>query len=134
MINRLRDSRSWQLLIGTTLVLIVPLMVDIQGRMEVLRRMREEEARLAQELTTMREEHENLEARLEFVLSEPFLEQWARVDLRLGRPGEVAIVPMYVEQSRQVTPTLKDIDSPTETTPAISEQWHRLFFVESTTH
>ena len=133
MISRLRDSRSWQLLIGTTLVLIVPLMMDIQGRTELLRRMRNEESRLVQELATLRTEHERLQARLELVVSEAFVEQWARVDLRLNRPGEVTIVPMHVEQPQQATPALEGADSPTETAPAISDQWHRLFFAQSTT-
>lgn len=133
MISRLRDSRSWQLLIGTTLVLIVPLMMDIQGRMELLRLMRNEESRLLQELATLNTEHERLQMRLELVVSEAFLDQWARVDLRLNRPGEVTIVPMHFEQPQQTTPALENASSPTETAPGISEQWHRLFFAESTT-
>jgi hypothetical protein len=131
MVGKLRDSRSWQLLIGTTLVLIVPLMLDLQGRMKLLRSMRSEESRLIQELAALRTEHESLQTRLELVVSEGFLDRWARVDLRLNKPGEVTVVPMHVAHPPTTTTPLEEGGSSPATTPDNSERWYRLFFSDS---
>lgn len=132
MIQKLHGSRSWQLLIATTLILIVPLMADIQGRVGVLRRMHTERRRLSHDLTVIHAEQDALKAQLEFVTSEAYLERAARVDLRITKPGEVALIPMYAYQKQQTAPTPEDAPSSADTAPSVSEQWHRLFFDEST--
>ena len=128
MIEKLRDSRGWQLLIITTLVLIVPVMADINGRIGVIRRMRREEARLSQELAEARAEHEALEAQLRSVATEAYLEQWARVEARLTLPGEVAIIPLFPERTGAETSAFDDNPSTADAPPSVPEQWRRLFF------
>jgi cell division protein FtsB len=128
MIEGLRESRGWQLLLIAALILIVPLMVDINGRIGVIRRMRQEETRLEGELAEVQAEHAALQAELEFVASDAYLEQWARIDARMTQPGEVAIIPLIAEPSAQMAPAPES--SPSRTAPPLSipEQWHRLFF------
>jgi cell division protein FtsB len=134
MIEKLRESRSWQLFIITTLILIVPLLADINGRLSIMRRMRLEEVRLGQELSEAQAEHEALEAQLEWVTQEAYLEQWARVNARMSLPGEVAIIPFSPQQVEQAASAVESNPSPEDTSPAISEQWLRLFFDETTSN
>jgi cell division protein FtsB len=130
--EKLRDSRGWQLLIITSLILVVPLMADINGRIGVLRRMHQQEARLNRELTEAQAEQEDLEARLQFVSGDEYLEQWARVEARMTQPGEIAIIPLY-EESTPSEASAPSANSPlADTSPSASEQWHRLFFDAAT--
>jgi cell division protein FtsB len=128
MIERLRDSRGWQLLIITTLILMVPLMADINGRIAVIRRMRLEETRLSRDLTNARAEREALQAQFQFVTDDAYLERWARVEARLTRPGEVAVIPLFREQNPGGTQAFGDRPSTTDTSLSIPEQWRQLFF------
>jgi cell division protein FtsB len=56
------------------------------------RQMRVEEARLEQAVATKQAYHDELTAQLEYVQSDEYVEQWAREDARMARPGEVAVV------------------------------------------
>ena len=132
MIEKLRESRGWQLFIITALILIVPLMADINGRLGIMRRMRLEEVRLSQELSEEKAEHQALEAQLEWVGQEAYLEQWARVNAKMSLPGEVAIIPFSPHQVEQAASALESNPSPEDTSPAISEQWLHLFFDDTT--
>lgn len=134
MIEKLRDSRGWQLLTIIALILIVPLLADINGRLGIMRRMRQEEARLSQELAEAQAEHEALQAELEAVTQEAYLEQWARVYARMSLPGEVAIIPFSPDQSEPATSALDSNSSSEDASVAVSEQWLRLFFDEPTSN
>jgi cell division protein FtsB len=134
MIQKLRESRGWQLLIIAGLILLMPLIVDINGRISVIRRMHQEETRLKQELADIQTEQEALQTQLDFVASDAYLEQWARVDARMTRPGEVAIIPALTNASEQATPDLENnLFPPAAFPPSIPEQWRRLFFGDTTT-
>ena len=132
--QRIRDSRGWQLLIITALILIVPVLADINGRLGIMRRMRQEEARLSQELTEVQAEHEALQAELEAVTQEAYLEQWARVHARMSLPGEVTIIPFSPDQEGSAAPALESKVSSDDTSLAISEQWLHLFFDDATSN
>ena len=131
MIEKLRDSRGWQLLVITSLILVVPLMADINGRIGVLRRMHQQQTLLNQELARARAEQETLEKQLQFVTGDEYLEQWARIEARMTRPGEVAIIPLYQEQTQPET-SASGASSPTDASLSTSQQWHRLFFDDAT--
>lgn len=128
VIEKLHESRGWQLLLIAVLILILPLMVDINRRMSIIRRMRQEEARLEKELAEVQAEHEALQRQLEFVVTDAYLEQWARVDARMTQPGEVPIIPLIIEPSEGTAPGLEGSSPRTGTSTSIPEQWHRLFF------
>jgi len=132
MVDRLRNLRSWQLLVVTSLVVILPLMADLHGRLSLLRRMRQEEIRVTRELERLRSEQATLNAQLEFVSDEAYVERWARVELRMTRPGEVGLIPIYQQQPQQVpSTTAKNIVSG-DSYPVLSEQWRQLFFSDTT--
>jgi cell division protein FtsB len=128
MIEKLRDSRGWQLLTITTLILIVPLMADINGRIGVIRRMQQREAQLNRQLDQERQVREELRSQLEQVTDDAYLERWARVDARMTLPGEVAIIPLFPEQFEPVVSAPVNNLPETDAPASISEQWRRLFF------
>jgi len=131
-VDKLRNLRSWQLLVVTSLVVILPLMADLHGRLSLLRRMRQEEIRVTRELERLRAEQTTLKAQLEFVSDEAYVERWARVELRMTRAGEVGLIPIYVRQTPQAPSSAAEDIVAADSYPVFSEQWRQLFFSEST--
>jgi cell division protein FtsB len=126
VIKKLRESRGWQLFLISALILLMPLLVDVNGRISVIRRMRQEETRLEQELTQAQAEQDALQEQLEFVASDDYLEQWARVEARMTLPGQVVIIPLQTQPGEPAqTGSLFTAAPPA---PSIPEQWRRLFF------
>jgi cell division protein FtsB len=56
------------------------------------RQMRTEEIRLEQIVTARQAQYEELEARLDHVHSDEYVEKWAREDARMAKPGEVVVI------------------------------------------
>ena len=56
------------------------------------RQMRIEERRLEQLVATEQARHDELVARSEYVQSDEYVEHWARVEAKMARAGEVAVV------------------------------------------
>ena len=132
MIEKLRESKSWQFLLIAALILILPLMVDITGRIGIIQRMHEEKVRLGQEITEKEAEHQALQERLDFVAGDTYLEQWARVDARMSLPGEVAAIPLHDAGVEETSATQQDSLAPGDDADSISQQWHQLFFDDTT--
>ena len=132
VIEKLRESKSWQFLLIAALILILPLMVDITGRIGIIQRMHEEKIRLEQEIATKEAEHQALQEQLDFVASDTYLEQWARVDARMSLPGEVAAIPLHDEKVEKMPLTKQDRPAPGADADSISQQWHQLFFDDTT--
>jgi cell division protein FtsB len=127
MIDKLRQSRGWQFLLVSSLILLIPLMADISGRMSTLHRMHQEKARLTHELEMASAEHDILLARLESVSDDAYVERWARVDARMTVPGDVAFIPLAPEDIRPTfTSFEKRLPRPQPET-SIAEQWRRFF-------
>jgi cell division protein FtsB len=131
MINRLRNSRGWQIALVTSVVLFAVLVSDVSGRMSILRRMHQEKTRLSQELALAHLEHESLRADLRSVQSDGYLDEWARVEARLTRPGEVAIIPVVADQVQLPQFGLEPTPDEEENATSNPDQWRRLFFEAS---
>ena len=74
------------------------------------RQMRVEERRLEQLVAAEQARHVELLAQSEYVGSDEYVEQWARADARMARPGEVAVVVLADSEEEpaaeaQPTPT-----------------------------
>ncbi len=72
------------------------------------RQMRIEEERLEQAVAAAQARHDELMAQLEYVRSDEYVEQWARVEARMARPGEVVVVlsaPASEDPTDDVQPT-----------------------------
>lgn len=132
MIDKLRESPGRQVLLVIALITLMPLAIDINERLSTMRRMRKEEAQASQLLATAQAEQKTLQAQLDYVSSDAYLEQWARVEARMVQSGQVGIVPVWVD----LTPGQDDVIQAESTSPpvdapaSIPEQWRRLFFDE----
>ena len=56
--------------------------------------MRAEERRLEQAVAAKQARNDELRRQLTYVKSDEYVERWARVEARMVKPGEVAIVPL----------------------------------------
>jgi cell division protein FtsB len=128
MMDKLRESRSWQLLLITTLIILVALMADVSGRMSVLYRVNQKEAQLTQQLNEARVEQDMLAAQLEYVNGDVYLEKWARGEARMSQPGDVAVIPLLDGKTRKRFTALDNIPSSGGTPSSVPEQWRRFFF------
>jgi len=132
VIDKLRESPGWQVLLVMALITLMPLAVDISERLSTMRRMRREEAKTNQLLAEAQAEQETLQAQLDYVSSDAYLEQWARVEARMVQSGQVGIVPVWAglapgqDDSVQSESVSSSVDAPA----SIPDQWRRLFFDE----
>ena len=131
MIEKLHESRGWQFLLIAALILVVPLIADVNRRMGDIRRMHQKETELEQELTAVQAEQEALQEELEYVNSDAYIEEWARVEARMTLTDEVAIVPVMTEPPQQ-TESAEGPAPPGDTSSSISQEWHSLFFDDAT--
>jgi len=91
--------------------------------------MRQDEARLKQAVATEETRQASLKSYLDYVRSESYVEHWARVDARMAKTGEVAVIP--------VAPTAgqlgSDSPAPAQVPATILDEWWALFFGEPST-
>ncbi len=128
MIERLRESHTWQLVFIGALIVIMPLMVDINNRLYVIRQMKQEKSRLEQELEQLEAKNQALQAQLEFVQSAAYTEFWARTQARMALPGEVAVVPISDGQSVDGSTHLADDGAWQTGALSPAQAWYDLFF------
>ncbi len=109
------------------LLLVALLAINFNSRLTTLRQMREEEARLKLAVSAERARQTSLQSLRSYVASDSYVEHWARVEARMIKPGEVAVVPVAPNVAR-VTPAPP---APTHAPATILEEWWALFFGES---
>jgi cell division protein FtsB len=90
-----RPNRS-QLAVGVVAVIVIAVVGGLvwafgQQLMRA-RQMRAEEMRLERSVAAEQARHDELVAQLEYVQSDEYVEQWAREDAKMARPGEVVVV------------------------------------------
>ena len=111
------------------LLLVALLAINFNSRLTTLRQMREEEARLKLAVSAERARQTSLQSLRSYVASDSYVEHWARVEARMIKPGEVAVVLVAPNVAR-VTP---EPPAPTRAPATILEEWWALFFDESPT-
>ncbi|HDH09312.1 MAG TPA: septum formation initiator family protein [Chloroflexi bacterium] len=101
--------------------------VDFGRRMAAIYRLQREKARLEQEVAQEQSRQEELKAYKDYVQSDEFVEQWARTEGKMVKPGETPVVPVPVR-----TPTLSEKHPPEEGQAMKGEshwrEWWELFF------
>ncbi len=116
------SHRRW--VAALILVLIVPLAIGFNTRLSAIQRIHDDELRLRQQVADEQARHEDLERLSAYVASDAYVEHWARVDARMAKPGEVAVIPVASEAM--------PADSSTSATPrmpsTILDEWWAIFF------
>jgi cell division protein FtsB len=110
-----KPNRS-QLAVGVVVFIAVAIVGGLAWgfgqQLALARQMRMEEKQLEQTVAAEQMRHDELVARLEYVRSDEYVEHWARVEAKMARPGEVAVVVLkdWDEEAAgdaQPTPTPK---------------------------
>ena len=85
--------------------------------------MRAEESRLEQAVAAKQARNDDIRRQLAYVKSDEYVERWARVEARMVKPGEVAVVPLVaiVEPPQAEPPPVE------EPAPRSQPLWIRLW-------
>ena len=113
--------------VAVTVVAAVLLALGFNSRLTAIRQMRQDEARLKQAVATEEARQAGLKSYLDYIRSESYVEHWARVDARMVKTGEVAVIP--------VAPSVGQLGSnppaPAQVPATILDEWWALFFGET---
>lgn len=105
------------------------LVVDFARRTAATYQIKNEAARLEEEVTAARARHQALQARLNYIQSDAYVEEIARTRLKWAREGETVVVVMAQPQA---TPTPSPDSQPASSSSVIPqspwEAWWLLFF------
>lgn len=83
------------------------------------------------EIEALRQEQARLTRQRDYVRSDLYVEQWARSEGKMARPGEILVVPVPVAESAEATPAPEIVFTDVQTLPpepARWEIWWALFF------
>jgi len=98
------------------------LAINFSTRIASSRLQREVYQNVENEVEQLKLERATLVAERDFVQSDAFVEQWARSDGKMARPGEILVVPLVPPGSAQPTPTRQPFTD-VETSPPEPEPW-----------
>jgi cell division protein FtsB len=112
--------------VAVIVIAVVVLTLGFNSRLTTIKQMRQDEARLMQSVASEEARQAGLRSHLDYIHSEGYAEHWARVDARMVKTGEVAVIPIApsVGQPNSVSPT------PTQIPSTILDEWWTLFFSE----
>ncbi|MEE9618447.1 MAG: hypothetical protein V3T90_15795 [Anaerolineae bacterium] len=87
-----------QLAVGVAVVIALAIVGGIAWgfgqQLSLEQQMRAEEKRLEQAVADEEARHDDLVSQLEYVKSDEHVENWTRKEMKMARPGEVAVVPL----------------------------------------
>ncbi len=119
--ERDEGSKRWRRLLIGGLLLFALLMLSAFWRAWSLHRdLQAKLATLSPLLAEQEAEHATLVARLTYVASDAYVEEWARVHAGMVEPGEVLVIPL----APTLTPTPTPLPTPTPT-PTPLPFWQR---------
>ena len=110
---------------ATTAAIVVGLAWGFTRQLVLAHQMQAEDRRLEQAVAAEQARHDELVTQLEYARSDEYVENWARGEARLARPGEVAIVVLEDEEPAggvQPTPAPEP-----EGRPFWAEVWEAVF-------
>ncbi len=122
--ERDEGSKRWRRLLIGGLLLFALLMLSAFWRAWSLHRdLQAKLATLSPLLAEQEAEHATLVARLTYVASDAYVEEWARVHAGMVEPGEVLVIP--IAPTLTPTPTPLPTPTPTPTPLPFWQRWWR---------
>jgi len=115
----------WQRWVPVLIVLVlVPVAIAFNARLATIRQLRQDEARLSQEVAAEQAHQADLKSLQSYVASDAYVEHWARVEARMAKPGEVAVIPVAPAGAQlNAAPSV-----PASAPPTIVDEWWAVFF------
>jgi hypothetical protein len=120
-----------QVMFAAILSIGLILTINFSARIAAGQPLQEAHRRVSGEIEALQAEHARLTAQRDYVLSDTYVEQWARADGKMVREGEVLIVPVPSGVGAEATPEAQfDLSAlqtaPQETPPWVL--WWQIFF------
>jgi hypothetical protein len=109
-------------------IIVVGLGLAFAQQFRLARRLGDEVDRLEQAVATQEAWGAHLTATLEYVQTDAYVEQWAREEAKMAKPGEIVMIP-FVGAQRAEPPTPSTAESSTmlEDRPFWAAWWEALF-------
>ena len=115
----------WQRLSPVLIVLVlVPVAIAFNARLATIRQMRQDESRLSQEVAAEQARQADLKLLQNYVASDAYVEHWARVEAKMAKPGEVAVIPVAPTSAQLNTAPSAPASAPS----TIMDEWWAVFF------
>lgn len=120
-----------QVMFAAILSIGLILAINFSTRISEGQPLQEAYNRVRREIEDLNTEHARLTAQRDYVLSDGYVEQWARADGKMVRPGEVLVVPVPASIDAEATPevqvNLDQVRTTAEETPPWV-LWWQIFF------
>src|SRR5215813_4890675 len=120
---------SLQIVFGSILAISLLLAINFSGRIAAGRRIDSEREKIERTITALQAQATALQAELNFVNSDDFINQWARKEGKMVKGQEVLVVPVPGPSTPQPSPTpfvaAEDGQKPDSDTWKL---WWQLFF------
>ena len=113
--------------VAVTLAAAVLLALGFNSRLSAIRQMRQDEAHLKQAVAVEEARQADLKTHLDYIRSDSYVEHWARVDARMIKTGENAVVPVAPAAGQPTS----SLPAPVQAPATILDEWWSLFFGES---
>ncbi|MDZ4159348.1 MAG: septum formation initiator family protein [Anaerolineaceae bacterium] len=94
MLRKLLHLQKKRLFIGSILVLLFFLMMDLNARLSDLSRQTTHLEEISTEVAELRKTEQVLNAQIAYATSEIAIEEWARENAHMALPGDRVIVPL----------------------------------------
>jgi cell division protein FtsB len=126
-VTRKRSSVSVTQFVALVVATIaLSLIVDLGHKVAVYRHLQREEARLEQEIGFEEERRDYLGGLQEQVQTEKFLDDWARREGKMVKPGETLIVPRF--EAAPLAPLIHSQQESQSSEESHWQEWWKLFF------
>ncbi len=112
--------------VAVTIVAAVLLALGFNSRLTAIRQMRQDEAYLKQAVAAEETRQAGLKTYRDYIRSDSYVEHWARVDARMIKAGEGAVVPVAPAAGQPVSGSPAPVQAPV----TILDEWWSLFFGE----
>ena len=112
--------------VAVTIVAAVLLALGFNSRLTAIRQMRQDEAYLKQAVAAEETRQAGLKTYRDYIRSDSYVEHWARVDARMIKTGEGAVVPVAPAAGQPVSGSPAPVQAPV----TILDEWWSLFFGE----
>ena len=111
-----------QIMFAAILAIGLILAINFSTRITDSRPLQEYYQSVQAEIEELQQEYDALLAEADYAKSDVFVEQWARQEGKMVRPGEVLVIPLSVAPQVEATPTLQPFIE-MQTSPPTPEPW-----------
>jgi len=118
-----RSQLTLSILLLTALLIGGLIVWGFWQQFALAKQLRLEEKKLESQVAAARKRNEELASELTYVQSDEYVERWARENLRMAKPGEVVVVPLWAEMEEDAPAQETPPPEPSKSKSAWQEIW-----------